>query len=146
MKRRIAGLSSAAQPEADVADGVYLVQVAAAQYRWDKQKPYYLLHLSILEPEQMVGSTIVGRLYCSVRALWKLSWFLRDFNYPPELLDRDELDEKVLIGLNGVVKVSHTTLNGRTYLNLEAFAPAEQWRQQVESVRYESSQEDLGVA
>jgi len=26
-----------------------------------------------------------------------------------------------------VVKVSHTTVNGRTYLNLDAFAPAGHW-------------------
>jgi hypothetical protein len=88
----------------------------------------------------------MGRLYCSVKAVWKLSWFLRDFNYPAELLDRDELDEKVLVGLSGIVKVSHTTLNGRTYLNLEAFAPAERWRQQVESADNGASQADLGVA
>ncbi len=146
MKRKIAGLSSAAQPEADVADGVYLVQLTSAQYRWDKQKPYYLLRFAIGEPVQMAGSIIVGRLYCSVKALWKLSWFLRDFNYPPELLDRDELDEKVLVGLTGVVKVSHTTVSGRTYLNLEAFAPAEEWRRQVESAHPDGRQGDVGVA
>ena len=29
--------------------------------------------------------------------------------------------------LRGVVKVTHTTVNGRTYQNLEAFAPAAKW-------------------
>ena len=31
------------------------------------------------------------------------------------------------MGLEGVVKLSHTTVNGRTYLNLDAFAPAGEW-------------------
>ena len=31
------------------------------------------------------------------------------------------------MGLQGVVKVSHTTVNGRTYVNLDAFAPTGEW-------------------
>ena len=31
----------------------------------------------------------------------------------------------------GVVKISHTTVNGRTYLNLDAFAPAGEWDEVV---------------
>ena len=54
-----------------------------------------------------------GRLYCTRRALWKLEWFLRDFGYDAELLDRDQVDEKALLGLRGVVRTSHTTVNGR---------------------------------
>ena len=61
------------------------------------------------------------------RALWKLEWFLRDFGYDAELLDRDQVDEKALLGLRGVVRTSHTTLNGRSYQNLDAFAPVEEW-------------------
>jgi hypothetical protein len=38
--------------------------------------------------------------------LWKLSWFLRDFVYDPELLGREEIDEKALFGLRGIVKYS----------------------------------------
>jgi hypothetical protein len=68
-----------------------------------------------------------GTLWCTPKALWKLSWFLRDFGYDAELIDRDEIDEKRLVGLRGVVKVSHTTVNGRRFTNLEAFAPAETW-------------------
>ena len=33
------------------------------------------------------------------------------------------------MGLRGIVKVSHTQLNGRCYLNLEGFAPAAQWEE-----------------
>ena len=127
MKRRVPGLSQAALSISEVPDGLYLVQVERVQYRWDKQKPYYKLQFIIVEPQQFANTSFSGRLYCTVKALWKLSWFLRDFGYDAELLGRDELDEKRLVGLQGVVKVSHTTVNGRTYLNLEAFAPAGEW-------------------
>ncbi len=125
--RRIPGLSQAALPTSEVPDGMYLVRVERVQYRWDKQKPCYKLQLAVIEPKQFLGTSLPARLYCTPKALWKLSWFLRDFGYDTELLGRDELDEKHLVGLQGVVKVSHTTVNGRTYLNLDAFAPAGNW-------------------
>ena len=56
-------------------------------------------------------------------------WFLRDFNYNIDLLGRDELDEKALLGLQGIVRVSHTTLNGHSFLNLDGFAPAADWEE-----------------
>jgi hypothetical protein len=127
MKRRIPGLSQASLPIGDVPDGLYLVRVERIQYRWDKQKPYYKVQFQVVEPKQLAGSTLPGRLWCTEKALWKLSWFLRDFGYDSELLGRDELDEKRIVGLTGVVKVSHSTVNGRTYLNLDAFAPAGEW-------------------
>jgi hypothetical protein len=129
MKRRIPGLSQAALPITEVPDGLYLVRVERIQYRWDKQKPYYAVRLAVVEPEQLTGTTLSARLYCTEKALWKLSWFLRDFGYDTELLGRDELDEKRMVGLTGVVKVSHTTVNGRTYLNLDAFASAGEWNE-----------------
>ena len=127
MKRRIPGLSQAALPISEVPDGLYLVRVERIQYRWDKQKPYYKVQFAVSEPKHFLGISLPGRLYCTPRALWKLSWFLRDFGYDTDLLGRDELDEKRLVGLQGVVKVSHTTVNGRTYMNLDAFAPAGDW-------------------
>ena len=127
MKRRLPGLSQAALPMSEVSDGLYLVRVERVQYRWDKQKPYYAVRLAVIEPKQLTGTPLSGRLYCTEKALWKLSWFLRDFGYDTELLGRDELDEKRIVGLQGMVKVSHTTVNGRTYLNLDAFAPAGEW-------------------
>jgi hypothetical protein len=127
VKRRIPGLSQAGLPISEVPDGVYLVRVERIQYHCDKQKPHFKVHFAVVEPKQFVGTSLPARLYCTAKALWKLSWFLRDFGYDTELLDRDELDEKRLVGLQGVVKVSHTTVNGRTYLNLDAFAPAGEW-------------------
>src|ERR1700758_2490449 len=70
---------------------------------------------------------ISGRVYCTAKALWKLGWFLRDFFYDADLLGRDEVDEKALSGLRGVVKISHTTVNGTSLLNFDGFAPASQW-------------------
>jgi hypothetical protein len=127
MKRRFPGLSQGALPVTEVPDGLYLVRVERVQYRWDKQKPYYAVRFAVLEPKQFAGTSLPGRLYCTEKALWKLSWFLREFGYDTELLGRDELDEKRLLGLEGVVKVSHTTVNGRAYVNLDAFAPSGEW-------------------
>ena len=130
MKHQIQGLSETVRSTADqVPDGVFLVRVEKAQYRWHAQKPFYLLWLSVLEPQVFAGRTISGRVYCTARALWKLGWFLRDFLYDPESLGREEVDEKALAGLRGVVKISHSTVSGISLLNFDGFAPASQWEE-----------------
>jgi len=128
MKRRFPGLHQATQP-AEVEDGLYLVRIHRAQYRWHAQKPFLAIQFAVLEPNPFAGSLISGRIYCTEKALWKLSWFLRDFGYDMELLGRDELEEKRLIGLTGVVKITHTTVNGTSLLNLDGFAPAARWEE-----------------
>jgi hypothetical protein len=50
-------------------------------------------------------------------------WFLRDFFYDPESLGREEIDEKALAGLRGVVKIRHSIVNGTSLLNFDGFAP-----------------------
>jgi hypothetical protein len=128
MTRRFQGLGQTiATSEHEVPDGVYLVRVEKAQYRWHAQKPFYSLRLSVLEPEALHGHIISGRLYCSAKALWKLGWFLRDFTYDPELLGRDEVDQKAIPGLSGVVKISRTVVNGAALSKFDGFAPASQW-------------------
>jgi len=130
VRRRIAGLHDADQSGAgEIPDGLFLVRVERAQHRWHAHKPYYVLRFTLLEPERLAGHSIVGRLYCSPRALWKLNWFLRDFGYDIELLGRDEIDDKNLVGLRGVVKISHAVVNGTSLLNLDGFAPAAQWEE-----------------
>ena len=57
----------------------------------------------------------------------KLTWFLRDFGYDSELLGKNEIDDKALIDLWGVVKVSELTVHGASVLNLDGFAPAARW-------------------
>ena len=67
MKRRIQGLSETTQPTAHtVPDGVFLVRVDRAQYRWHPAKPFYILRLSVLEPRELVGRVISGAgvLHC----------------------------------------------------------------------------------
>ena len=127
MRRRFQGLASTAQPSTEVPDGVFLVRVDQVRYSKERQKPFYSVRFSVLEPQLLAGRTFSGRLYCATKALWRFSWFLRDFGYDPELLGRDEVEEKGLIGLRGVVKLSHTVVNGRTLVNLDAFAPAGAW-------------------
>ena len=79
MRRRIQNLQEAVNSTAEVPDGLFLVRVERAQYRWQAQKPFYLLRFAVLEPHPLAGRSITGRLYCTPKALWKLIWFLRDF-------------------------------------------------------------------
>ena len=130
MKRQISGLHAADRSAADqIPDGVFLVRVHRVKFHWQGQKPYYTLALAILEPRRFAGHAISSRLYCSAKALWKLNWFLRDFGYDTELLGRDELDETQLVGLRGVVKISHIVCNGASLLRLDGFAPVGRWEE-----------------
>ena len=130
MRRRIQGLHEADQSAASqIRDGLLLVRVERANYRWDARKSFYLLRFSILEPKELTGHSITGRLYCTPRAIWKLGWFLRDFGYDAELLGKNEIDDKALIDLWGVVKVSEVTVHGMSVLNFDGFAPAARWEE-----------------
>jgi hypothetical protein len=130
LKRQITGLHAADRCAADqVPDGVFLVRVQRVQFRRQAQKPYYTLALAILEPSRFAGHVLSSRLYCSQKALWKLNWFLRDFGYDTELLGRDEVDETQLVGLKGVVKISHIVINGVFLLRLDGFAPSGRWEE-----------------
>jgi len=130
MKRQVPGLAEVAHDSRpELPDAIFLVRVDRAQFRWHAQKPFYVLRLSVVEPDRFAGYPIVGRLYCSQKAMWKLGWFLRDFLYDPELLAHEQVDEKALLGLRGVVKISHTVINGISLINLDGFAPASQWEE-----------------
>ncbi len=129
MKRYVAGLSQAsASPVEGLPDGLFLVRIERAQYRWHAQKPYFAVVFSVFEPKAFAGNRFSSRLYCTPKALWKLNWFLREFGYDSELLERNEIDDRNLVGLSGVVKISHAIINGSSLLNLDAFAPANQWK------------------
>src|SRR5438309_5855445 len=129
MKRRFPGLHRTVESDS-VPEGVYLVRVEQVQYRWNAHKPFYAVRFQVIEPKLFAGHSLSGRLYCTPKALWKLSWFLRDFGYDSELLGRDELEEKALVGLVGVVQISHVAVHGTSLFNLEAFAPAARWSDQ----------------
>jgi len=128
MRRQITGLHAADRCVADeIPDGVFLVRVQRIQHHWQAQKPYFTVRLEILERRRFAGHSISSRLYCNPKALWKLNWFLRDFDYDSDLLGRDEVDEKALIGLQGVVKVTQVVNNGTSLHRLDGFAPSSQW-------------------
>ena len=126
MKRRFPGLHRTVESDS-VPDGSYLARVEQVQYRWNAHKPMCEVRFQVIEPKLFAGHSFASRLYCTPKALWKLSWFLRDFGYDSELLGRDELDEKVLVDLSGVVQISHVVVHGTSLPNLEAFAPAARW-------------------
>jgi len=128
MRRQISGLHAADRCAADqIPEGVFLVRVQKVNFRRQAQKPYYTLALAILEPSRFSGHTLSSRLYCNPKALWKMNWFLHDLGYDTELLGRDEVDETQLVGLKGVVKISHIIFNGASLLRLDGFAPADRW-------------------
>ena len=147
MKRQVPGLAALTRDsQPGIPDGVYLVRVDGAQFRWQLRKPFYLLRLSILEPRALARQSIVGRLYCTQKAIWKLGWFLRDFLYDPELLAHEQVDERALPGLRGVVKVSHTVVHGVSLINLDGFAPASQWEELCCTSSFKTSSSHPGEA
>ena len=107
MKRHIPGLHSQQQIVETNLDGLFLVRVEGASYRWHPQKPFLVLRFVVLEPAAFrAPHPFTAGLYCTERALWKLDWFLRDFEYDMDIAGSDQIDEKALIGLRGVVRTS----------------------------------------
>jgi hypothetical protein len=127
MKRHFPGLHTKSNHVADSLEGIFLVRVDRVYYHWHPQKSFFVLCFTILEPRDLASQKISGRLYCTQKALWKLNWFLHDFGYDPDLLGRDEVDEKALFGLTGIVRTSRKSLAGLVFLNLDGFAPAAEW-------------------
>jgi hypothetical protein len=127
MRRQIPGLHLNQQGVENRIEGLFLVRVERAHYRWHPQKPFVEIRFAILEPKPFDGRIFSGRLYCTERALWKLNRFLQDFGYDAQLLKDDQVDERALCNLRGVVRTSFTTMNGRAYQNLDAFAPEADW-------------------
>jgi hypothetical protein len=129
MRRHLPGLhESTTSRDQEIPDGFFLVRIENATYRGYKDKPFLALQLSVVEPRQFSSCRFSARLYCTTKALWKLNWFLRDFGYDTDLLGHDQIDDKAISGLHGVVKISHSNLNGRGYLNLDGFAPSASWQ------------------
>ena len=99
MKRNIPDLHLESRNGERALEGLFLVRVDRASFRWHPRKPFFALRLSVLEPIEHTNQIIPGRLYSTSKALWKLNWFLRDFGYDHELFSRDEVDEDALLGL-----------------------------------------------
>lgn len=127
MKRQIPGLQLNQRGVENKIEGLFLVRVDQARYRWHPRKPFVEIRFVVLEPKPFENRLFSGRLYCTEKALWKLNGFLRDFGYDAQLLKDDQVDEKAFSNLRGVIRTSSTTLNGRSYQNLDAFAPEADW-------------------
>ena len=57
MKRYVSGLSQASSSHVEgLPDGLFLVRVERAQYRWHAQKPYFALVFSVLEPKDLLAT------------------------------------------------------------------------------------------
>ena len=63
MRRYFESLRPAYRSAIDsVPDGLFLVRVDRAQYRWHVQKPYYQIRFAFLEPKHLAGCLMTGRL------------------------------------------------------------------------------------
>ena len=62
MKRQIPGLHHEGRSSDDILEGVFLVRVDRAFYRWHPQKPFFALRLRVLEPKAYTGRAVSGRL------------------------------------------------------------------------------------
>jgi hypothetical protein len=128
MKRHIPGLDSRSAEEGPL-EGLFLVWVEGASYCWHRQKPFFAIRFVVLEPAPFAGRYFAGRLYCTDKTLWKLRWFLRDFGYDLDLLSQEQVDEKALVNLRGVLRTTRVIQNGKAFQNLEAFAPEAAWEE-----------------
>ena len=77
------------------------VWTADADLIWGRSKDF--VNGFLTEDTREEGVNIIGRLYCTQKAMWKLGCFLRDFLYDPELLAHEQLEETALPGLRGIV-------------------------------------------
>jgi hypothetical protein len=56
MNRKVPGLAETARDSrAEIPDGIFLVRVDGAQFRWHAHKPFYVLRLSVIEPRTLAG-------------------------------------------------------------------------------------------
>jgi hypothetical protein len=129
MKRQFPGLQSESPNGEGPLEGIFLVRVDRACYVGHSQKPFFALRFKVIEHKEHLDRLISGRLYCNAKALWKLNRFLREFGYDNDLLGRDEVDERSLLGLIGIIRTARVALHGRSFLNLESFAPAAEWEE-----------------
>jgi hypothetical protein len=127
MKRQIPGRHRKSRNADHDLEGSFLVRVGYFNYSWHPQKPCCLVRFVALEPQEFCSRHISGHLDCTPKALRRLNWFLHDFGYDVDLLGRDEVDEKAVIGLKGVVRTSQKTLAERSVLNLDGLSHEDEW-------------------
>ena len=126
MRRTVEGLRAPSHSLPSYPEGRVLATVHRVVYIHGA-KPYFAITFKVIEPREYAGRDVTSRLYCTNRALWKLQWFLRDFNYDAELLSAEQIDDKALIGLKGVIQVARESIAGRAFMNIKAFGPSASW-------------------
>ena len=139
MKRKIPGLCQPSHVDEKNAD-TYLVRVVTAHYRAGRA-PHLSLTFAIIEPADHRGLKIVSRIDCRPKSFWKLSWFLKDFGYDQALLYDDEIDEKAMVGLEGVITISNRVRGQQPSCKLHSFAPAHLWHGPGEPFKTQRNQE-----
>ena len=126
MRTKIQGLSQPSE-RTPLAEGLYRARVVRFQPAGHAAKPCRTATFLILEPAASSGRYIRTRLYCHDRALWKLRWFLSDFRYDTELMAAEELDDRRVVGLEGVIRLAYWGTDGRRRLDVQGFAQTERW-------------------
>ena len=126
MRTKIQGLSRTAK-RSHLVEGLYRARVVRFRPAGHAAKPSLAATFQILEPAAYAGCYIRTRLYCHDRALWKLRWFLRAFRYDAELFAAEELDDRRVVGLEGVIRLAYWGDARR--LDVEGFALSERWGQ-----------------
>jgi hypothetical protein len=125
MTRHIQGLHAVSERQPDLPSGSYLAQIVAGRVTRTPQ-PRLSVELRVLEPREHEGARLLLTLSCARNHLWRVSWFLRDFSYDRDLLDRDFIDPNKLKGLRGVVRIGKQP-GSDSGVRLLASAAAEAW-------------------
>ena len=134
MRTHIQGLNQPSERK-PLAEGLYKARVVKFEPAGHATKPCRMATFLILEPDTFSGRHVKTRLYCHDRALWKLRWFLSDFAYDPDLLAAEELDDRRVVGLEGVIRLSFWGLNGTRRLDVQGFAKLERWGELSQSTQ-----------
>jgi hypothetical protein len=125
---RIQGLNHPSE-RIPLVEGVYRARVVRFEPAGHAPHPCRAATFLILEPVGYAGRHIRTRLYCHERALWKLRWFLSDFRYDPELLAAEDLDDRRVVGLEGVIRLGHWGAENHKRSDVQGFAPSKRWEQ-----------------
>ena len=126
MRMKIQGLNQPSE-RIPLVEGVYRARVVRFEPAGHAPHPCRAATFLILDPRGYAGRHVRTRLYCHDRALWKLRWFLNDFKYDAELLAADELVDRRVVGLEGIIRLAYWGSDGHRRLDVQGFAANERW-------------------
>ncbi len=126
MRTKIQGLNQASERK-PLVEGLYRARVVRFEPAGHAAKPCRTATFLILEPAPYGGRYVRTRLYCHERALWKLRWFLSDFGYDAGLMAAEELDDRRVVGLEGVIRLAYWGSDGHRRLDVQGFASLDRW-------------------